>query len=103
MEEPPAIRLEQRLKTTLIRQKTMLCFILAMIGLSTGMFGQPMTKLSPPDYVIQRRGSEIEVNANEVTSSDEAAFHHVVEVEVTVNGARHFLKSWSVTVPRKLN
>ena len=55
------------------------------------------------DYVIKRPGSEVEVKANEVTSSDEAAFHHVVEVEVTVNGARHFQKSWSVTVPRKLN
>ena len=55
------------------------------------------------DYVIKRPGSEVEVKANEVTSSDEAAFHHVVDVEVTVNGARHFQKSWSVTVPRKLN
>lgn len=54
-------------------------------------------------YVIKRPDSEIEVQANEVTSSDKAAFHHVVDVEVTVNGARHFQKSWSVTVPRKLN
>ncbi len=54
-------------------------------------------------YVVKRPDSEVVVKANEVTSSDEAAFHHVVEVEVTVNGARHFQKSWSVTVPRKLN
>ena len=54
-------------------------------------------------YVVKRPDSEIEVRANEVTSSDKAAFHHVVEVEVTVNGARHFQKSWSVTVPRRLN
>jgi hypothetical protein len=54
-------------------------------------------------YVVERPDSEVVVKANEVTSSDEAAFHHVVGVEVTVNGARHFQKSWSVTVPRKLN
>lgn len=55
------------------------------------------------DYVVKRPDSEIEVKANEVTTSDEAAFHHEVDVEVTVNGARHFRKSWSATVPRQLN
>ena len=54
-------------------------------------------------YVVKRPDSEVKVEASEVTSSNKAAFHHVVEVEVTVNGARHFQKSWSVTVPRKLN
>ena len=55
------------------------------------------------DYVVNRPDSEIEVNANEATTSDETAFHHEVDVEVTVNGARHFRKSWSATVPRQLN
>jgi len=28
---------------------------------------------------------------------------HIVDVEVTVNGKRHFNKSWSVVVPREMN
>ena len=30
-------------------------------------------------------------------------FRHLVELEVTVNGKRHFNKSWSVVVPREMN
>ena len=50
-------------------------------------------------YIITRPESEIKVEVNELTASNKAAFRHVVEVEVTVNGARHFNKSWSVTIP----
>ena len=54
-------------------------------------------------YSVKRPESEIKVEANELTSSNESSFRHLVEVEITVNGRRHFNKSWSVTIPRKLN
>ena len=54
-------------------------------------------------YTVRRPDSEVTVEANELTASNEAAFRHLVEVEITVNGKRHFNKSWSVTVPRILN
>ena len=52
---------------------------------------------------MNRPGMEVRVEANEVTTSDPEAFHHLGQVEVRVNGKRHTNKSWSVTVPRKLN
>ena len=52
---------------------------------------------------MNRPDMEVQVEANEVTTSDRSAFHHVGQVEVRVNGKRHTNKSWSVTVPRKLN
>lgn len=47
-------------------------------------------------------GREIVVQAQCVTASDRQAFHHTVEVEITLNGARHFNKSWAVSVLRRL-
>ena len=41
--------------------------------------------------------------ANEIVSSDADSFRFLSEVEVQVDGRRHFHKSWNVTVPRKLN
>ena len=52
---------------------------------------------------VNRPESRIQVEANETTSSDALSFRHLVQVEILVNGKRHFQKSWSVTVPRKLN
>ena len=54
-------------------------------------------------YTVDRPESEIQVTANELTTSNETSFRYVADVEVTVNGARHFNKSWSITVPRQLN
>ncbi|MCY3775651.1 MAG: CocE/NonD family hydrolase [Candidatus Aminicenantes bacterium] len=54
-------------------------------------------------YTVDRPESKIRVESNELTTSDESSFRYVADVEVTVNGARHFNKSWSVTVPRQLN
>jgi hypothetical protein len=54
-------------------------------------------------YTVDRPESTIQVTANELTTSNETSFRYVAEVEVTVNGARHFNKSWSITVPRQLN
>ena len=55
------------------------------------------------EYTIIRVGEVIKVEANEVTSSDITSFRHLTEVEVTLNGRRHFHKSWEVSVPRKYN
>ena len=52
-------------------------------------------------YTIRRPDSEIEVEANEVTTSDAEAFRHLVAVEVRVDGKRFYNKSWNVTVPRE--
>ena len=54
-------------------------------------------------YTVDRPESKIRVRANELTTSNESSFRYVADVEVTVNGARHFNKSWSITVPRQLN
>ncbi len=54
-------------------------------------------------YTVDRPESEIQVTASELTTSNETSFRYVADVEVTVNGARHFNKSWSITVPRQLN
>ena len=51
---------------------------------------------------ITRPESEVRIEANELTSSNKAAFRHLVEIEITVNGRRHFNRSWSVTIPRRL-
>ena len=54
-------------------------------------------------YTVDRPESKIRVESNELTTSNESSFRYVADVEVTVNGARHFNKSWSITVPRQLN
>lgn len=48
----------------------------------------------------QQLGKTIHVEARCLTESDEKAFHHVVDLEIRVNDARHFHKSWAVSVPR---
>ena len=53
--------------------------------------------------VIAKPDQEIRVDAQCVTVSNAATFRHMVEVEVTVNGRRHFAKSWAVVVPRDGN
>ncbi len=44
----------------------------------------------------------IVVEAKEVLRGDAESYHFSTEVVVTVDGDRHFDKSWSVTVPREL-
>ena len=55
------------------------------------------------NYVVSRSIGEIKVGAQMVTTSDANVFHHLVEIEVTVDGRRHFSKSWMTSVPRILN
>ncbi len=52
------------------------------------------------EYPLDRAGLSIRVRSQCVTRSDEQAFHHLTEVEVTVNGRPHWSKSWSLSVPR---
>ncbi len=44
---------------------------------------------------------EIVVKSQCVTRSDARAFHHEVDVEITINERRHFQKCWNVSVPRE--
>jgi hypothetical protein len=55
------------------------------------------------DFLVSKPDMQVKVEAQCVTSSDTNSFRHLVEVEVTVNGKRHFSKSWSVQAPRELN
>ncbi len=55
------------------------------------------------DYTMNSLGAEINLKADEVTSSDEKAFHYIGAVTITVNGNQFFNKSWTRSVPRILN
>jgi len=55
------------------------------------------------DYVVSRSDGETKVHAHMTTASDAKVFRHLVEVEVTVQGKRHFSKSWTMSVPRVFN
>ena len=55
------------------------------------------------EFSVPLTGSDVTVRAQSVLVSDKVTYRHMIEVEITVNGMRHFNKSWSVTVPRRLN
>jgi hypothetical protein len=46
---------------------------------------------------------DVRVEATRQTSSDELRYTHLSQVRITVNGAVHFDRSWSESVPRKLS
>jgi hypothetical protein len=46
------------------------------------------------------QGREIVVDVLCVTSSDLLAIHHTVELEISVDGRRHFSKGWNASAPR---
>lgn len=52
-------------------------------------------------FVCDYQGQHIVVGSQCVTSSDDQTFCHAVEVEITVDGKRHFNKSWKESVPRR--
>src|SRR6185295_6766549 len=52
------------------------------------------------EYPIERAGMSILVRSQCVIRSDAQSFHHLTQVEVTINGRPHWSKSWSVSVPR---
>lgn len=49
----------------------------------------------------QQAGRTIVVETQCITSSDEQAFHQTLEVEIQMDGKRHWNKSWAVSVSRK--
>lgn len=54
------------------------------------------------EYPFERPGMSIQVKSQCVTRSDEQSFHHLTEVEITLNGRPHWHKSWTDSVPRGL-
>src|SRR5262249_33465276 len=54
-------------------------------------------------YTIQAPGGLFRIEASEVVASDITSFRYITEVDVKVDGKPHFSKSWTISVPRKLN
>jgi len=52
------------------------------------------------EYRKPMSGMDVVVNTQCVTSSDEKAFHHLVDAAIIVNGRPYFQKSWNISVPR---
>ena len=46
---------------------------------------------------------DIRVEATCQTASDASSYTHLSQVRITVDGAEHFSKSWSESVPRRLS
>jgi hypothetical protein len=90
-----------------IRQ-TMTVTIRTQSGISTNQSSYTVSINRPAEavvrseyeYPMERSGMAILVRAQCVTRSDAQAFHHVTDVEATVNGRVHWSKSWTVSVPR---
>jgi len=47
------------------------------------------------------QGRDILVDAHCITSSDEKAFHHTVQVNITMDGKPYYRRQWLVSVPRR--
>ena len=54
-------------------------------------------------YTLKQAASDIRIESNELTTSNASTFRHLVQLTITVDGKLHFNKSWSRTVPRRLN
>ena len=52
------------------------------------------------EYPLDRPGLSIRARSQCITRSDAKAFHHLTQVEITVNGRPYWSKSWSLSVPR---
>jgi putative CocE/NonD family hydrolase len=50
--------------------------------------------------VLFCQGREIAMDVQCVTTSDLLAIHHTVDLEVTIDGRRHFAKGWRASAPR---
>jgi uncharacterized protein len=48
-------------------------------------------------------GMQIQIESNEVVTSDQNSFLYMPHVDVLVNGKQRFSKSWTIQVPRNLN
>lgn len=65
--------------------------------------GRPAEAVVHSDYEFKmnRAGMAIVVRSNCVTRSDEQSFHHIVDVNITINEHPHWQKQWSISVPRQ--
>ncbi|HEY3415904.1 MAG TPA: hypothetical protein VGM23_03375 [Armatimonadota bacterium] len=53
-------------------------------------------------YTAERAGRAVEVMTDCLTTSDAEAFHHTVEITITMDGQPYFTKQWARSVPRRL-
>ncbi len=80
-------------------------------GRTTNHSRYTVSNRDPADTVITASAThvavhptlDIRVEATCQTSSDAASYAHLSQVRITVDGAEHFSKSWSESVPRKLS
>jgi hypothetical protein len=56
---------------------------------------------SEAQRTVQSPGRAVVVDAQAVTSSDAHAFHHTVDVHITMNGRPFWTKTWTASVPRR--
>jgi hypothetical protein len=54
-------------------------------------------------HIAEHPTLDIRVEATCQTSSDATSYSHLSQVRITIDGAEHFRKSWTETVPRKLS
>jgi hypothetical protein len=54
-------------------------------------------------HVAMHPSLDIRVEATCQTSSDKTSYTHLSQVRITVDGAEHFRKSWTESVPRRLS
>ena len=59
--------------------------------------------ISSATHVAVHPTLDIRIEATCQTSSDETSYTHLSQVRITVDGAEHFSKSWSESVPRRLS
>jgi hypothetical protein len=52
------------------------------------------------EYPMERPGLSVLVRSQCTTRSDAEFFHHVTQVEITLNGRRYWEKTWTLSVPR---
>jgi hypothetical protein len=55
------------------------------------------------EYEFSEHGQKIKVSVREVTSSDAQTFHHLVEVDITLDDKPYFHKRWTISPPRSFN
>jgi hypothetical protein len=55
------------------------------------------------EYDFNEHGQVIKVRVHEITTSDAETFHHLVEVDVTLDDKPYFHKSWTISPARSFN
>lgn len=99
---------EYEIRRDLVRQKVEVCYT-TQSGAGKNRSRYTVNLLRPADasvdsefeYPLQWSGTDVLVRSHCLTRSDETAFHHTTEVEVSINGRPHWSKSWRLSVPRR--